>query len=149
EEVMSQSHTGPVQGLKVSSVGSSTPPVARKCTTCEQQDEELQVQRKESSAAMPPPAPDPLVEQVLNSSGQPLERSTMRHMESRFGHDFGDVRVHTDTFAADSAKAINARAYTVGHDIVFGTSAYKPETNEGRRLLAHELAHVVQQGVGG
>jgi hypothetical protein len=70
-------------------------------------------------------------------------------MEERFGEDFGHVRVHTDARAADSAEAVAARAYTVGRDVVFGAGRYAPETGEGQRLLAHELAHVVQQGRGG
>jgi hypothetical protein len=70
-------------------------------------------------------------------------------MEPRFGHDFSGVRLHTDAKAVDSAQAVNALAYTVGRDIVFGTGQYAPETRAGRTLLAHELAHVVQvQGEG-
>jgi hypothetical protein len=69
-------------------------------------------------------------------------------MESRFGHDFGQVRVHTDERAALSAKSIQALAYTAGHDIVFGTGQYAAHTERGKRLLAHELAHVVQQRAG-
>jgi hypothetical protein len=66
-------------------------------------------------------------------------------MEQRFGHDFGDIRVHTDRKAAESARAINALAFTVGRDVVFGEGGYAPHTNEGRRLMAHELTHTVQQ----
>lgn len=66
-------------------------------------------------------------------------------MEPRFGHDFGRVRVHTDSRAASSAQEVNALAYTVGQEVVFGSGQYARRTNEGRRLLAHELAHVVQQ----
>lgn len=68
-------------------------------------------------------------------------------MESRFGRDFCRVRVHTDERAAGSAKAVEALAFTVGHDVVFGSGQYNPGTAEGRRLLAHELTHVVQQSV--
>jgi hypothetical protein len=66
-------------------------------------------------------------------------------MESRFGHDFGHVRVHTDTKAAESARSVTAQAFTGGHNIVFGEGQYSPFTGAGRKLLAHELAHVVQQ----
>jgi len=66
-------------------------------------------------------------------------------MEPRFGHDFSQVQVHTDEKAADSARSVNALAYTVGRDVVFGTGQYAPETTAGKRLLAHELTHVVQQ----
>lgn len=67
-------------------------------------------------------------------------------MESRFGHDFGGVRVHTNGQAASSAEAVSAKAYTLGRDIVFGPGQYRPGTRLGRTLLAHELAHVLQQG---
>ncbi len=83
---------------------------------------------------------------VLDSPGQPLDGSTRAFMEPRFGHDFSRVRVHSDARAAESARSVNALAYTVGNDIAFGTGLYAPETAGGRRLLAHELAHVKQQG---
>lgn len=79
------------------------------------------------------------------SAGDPLEASTRTEMESLFDWDFGEVRVHADESAARSTVAEHARAYTVGRDIVFGPGRYAPHTGEGRRLLAHELAHVVQQ----
>jgi hypothetical protein len=88
------------------------------------------------------------VHQVLASSGQPLDPATRGFMESRFGHDFSRVRVHADQRAAESASAVNALAYTVGRDVVFGASRYAPGTPEGDRLLAHELTHVVQQSGG-
>jgi hypothetical protein len=70
-------------------------------------------------------------------------------MEQRFGHDFSRVRVHWGAAAEQSAQDVNANAYTVGHNIVFGTGRFAPGTHEGRRLIAHELAHVVQQAGGG
>lgn len=85
----------------------------------------------------------------LGHSGRPLEAATRTEMEDRFGHDFADVRVHTDVRAAESAGVINARAFTVGRDLVFGRGEYQPGTRIGRGLLAHELAHVIQQGRGG
>lgn len=87
-----------------------------------------------------------IVHDVLRSSGQPLESTTRSFMEQRFGHDFSRVRVHADSHAADSARAVNAHAYTVGSQIVFAQGQYAPANREGRRLIAHELAHVVQQG---
>lgn len=87
----------------------------------------------------------PIVHDVLNSPGQPLDAGTRAFMEPRFGHDFSQVRVHTDARAAESARSVNALAYTVGRDVVFGTGQYAPGTGEGKRLLAHELTHVVQQ----
>lgn len=77
--------------------------------------------------------------------GQALDAATRAYMEPRFGHDFGQVRVRTDEQAAQSAAAYQARAYTVGGDIVFGAGEYAPDTASGRHLLAHELTHVVQQ----
>src|SRR5258708_7514329 len=78
-------------------------------------------------------------------SGRPLDRATRAFMEPRFGHDFSRVRIHTDERAARSSGEMEARAYTVGRDIVFAAGEYAPGTAEGRRLLAHELAHAVQQ----
>jgi hypothetical protein len=86
-----------------------------------------------------------IVHEVLRSPGQPLDPTTRAFMEPRFGHDFSRVRVHTDARAARSADAVNALAYTVGRDVAFGAGRYTPHTNEGRKLLAHELTHVRQQ----
>ena len=83
--------------------------------------------------------------QAIRGGGQPLAAAERAFFEPRFGHDFSHVRVHTDTKAALMARAVNARAFTVGHDIVFGTGQPTPGTPEGRRSLAHELTHVVQQ----
>jgi hypothetical protein len=85
------------------------------------------------------------IESVVNSGGQPLSDATRAFMEPRFGHSFGDVRVHADSEAARSAALVQARAYTLGSNIVFGAGQFAPETNDGRRLLAHELTHVIQQ----
>jgi hypothetical protein len=145
EAVMSQTSYKPISAPPVAAAGTAVP-VQRKCTACEQEDEDLQVQRKESGAAQAVNAA-PMVERVLSSPGQPLDRTTRSFMESRFGHHFGDVRIHADARAAESARAISALAYTVGPDIVFGSSRYQPQTHAGRRLLAHELSHVVQQRV--
>jgi hypothetical protein len=87
----------------------------------------------------------PLVNEVLRSPGQPLDPHTRSFFEPRFNHDFSRVRVHTDAPAAKSALAVNARAYTVGQDVVFGGQQYQPHNSLSRRLLAHELTHVVQQ----
>ena len=90
----------------------------------------------------------PIVHQVLRSPGQPLDPTTRNSMEARFGRDLSQVRVHTDTRAGESAQAINARAYTAGRDIVFGTGHYAPKTGVGESLLAHELTHALQQQQG-
>jgi len=87
-----------------------------------------------------------IVHDVLRSGGAPLPPPTRSLMESRFANDFSRVRVHADGRAAESARAVQARAYTVGSDIVFAGGAYRPHTSDGQRLLAHELTHVVQQG---
>lgn len=90
------------------------------------------------------PAPGS-VNHVLASTGRPLEPSVRQVMEQRFGHDFSRVRVHVGDAAATSARHVNAKAYTVGHHIVFGAGQFTPEAHEGQRLIAHELTHVVQQ----
>lgn len=86
-----------------------------------------------------------LVHEVLSSPGATLASDAVAFMEPRFGYDFSEVRVHTNSQATQSARMVNALAYTVGRDIVFGPGQYAPHTEEGRKLLAHELAHVVQQ----
>src|SRR2546423_4409952 len=118
------------------------------CPRCQteqpgQTHEHLQVQRVQANDAGEPASPL-VVHEVLRSPGQPLYPATRAFMEPRFGHDFSRVRVHTDSSATESARAVNALAYTVGHNIVFGAGLYAPNTTTGRRLLAHELAHVAQ-----
>lgn len=87
----------------------------------------------------------PVVRRVLDTPGDPLELGTRTDMESRFGSSFRDVRIHTGALAAESARAVYAHAYTVGEHIVFDSGQYQPHTTEGQRLLAHELAHTIQQ----
>jgi hypothetical protein len=113
----------------------------------EEEEEELQMKEAGSTSAAPATAP-PAVQSALSMPGHPLDAGTRAYMEPRFGADFSGVRVHTDGQAAESAQAINARAYTVGRDVVFGAGQYAPQTGAGKRLLAHELAHVVQQQLG-
>jgi Domain of unknown function (DUF4157) len=90
----------------------------------------------------------PVVREALRSPGQPLDAATLAFAEPRFGYDFSRVRVHTGATAQRSAADAGARAYTVGHDIVFGAGQYAPATDHGRKLVAHELTHVVQQQSG-
>lgn len=85
----------------------------------------------------------------LVGGGQLLDKSLRAAMEDRFGYDFSGVRVHTDPLAQQSARNLHAKAYTVQEDIVFGPDRYAPQTSEGRTLIAHELAHVIQQSRGG
>ena len=94
------------------------------------------------------PAAAPLVRNVLNSPGSPVDADTRRLMEPRLGHDFSNVRVHTDSQAAESAQAVRAQAYTAGTHVVFGAGKYEPHSQEGQRILGHELTHVVQQSAG-
>jgi hypothetical protein len=94
-------------------------------------------------------AAPPIVQEVLASHGQPLDPATRVFVESRFDRDFSDVRVHADAKAAKSADAVNALAYTVGHHIAFGAGQYEPGTEYGRKLMAHELTHVMQQAPAG
>jgi hypothetical protein len=86
------------------------------------------------------------VHQAIGAPGRPLEAPLRHDMETRFGHDFSQVRVHSGGTAAQSARDVHARAYTVGNDIVFGAGQFAPSNADGMRLLAHELTHVVQQG---
>jgi len=94
---------------------------------------------------------DPLssISEGLRSPDQQLDQDTRGFMEPRFGHDFSQVRVHTDSAAASSARTLGAQAYTIGRDVFFGAGQYSPATTAGQRLLAHELAHVIQQDSGG
>lgn len=84
----------------------------------------------------------------LKGGGQPLPKLARNFFEPRFGYDFGQVRIHTDAQAATTARAMSARAFTTGRDVVFGSGEYSPGTEDGKRLLAHELTHVMQQGIG-
>jgi hypothetical protein len=90
-------------------------------------------------------AAPPSVDDTVASPGRPLDATLRRDMEQRFGHDFSRVRVHSDAAAGQSAREVNARSYTVGSDIVFDHGEFNPATISGRKLLAHELTHVVQQ----
>jgi len=158
EQVIHMSAAGPHAALSESGPG-----LQRKCScggSCDKcraeasDDEHGQVRRKaaavqtshfasaQANAAMPAP---PIVHSVLRSPGQPLDATTRAFFEPRFGRDLSTVRVHTDGRAADSAAAVGAVAYTVGSDVVFGRARYAPDSTSGKHLLAHELAHVIQQ----
>jgi len=114
------------------------------CAECSSQP--LRVQRQTVSGSPSTAGVPAIVHDVLRTSGQPLDQSTRSFMEPRFGHDFSHVRVHTDRPAAEAARAVGAKAYTVGRDVVFALGQYAPQTREGSRLLAHELTHTMQQG---
>ena len=132
--------------------GASHPPaLQRKCADCMEEEEKEEtpasLSRKQfgnASGIDGAPAP-PVVYEVLNSPGEPLDSTSRGFFEPRFGYDFSNVRVHSDTRAQQSAGAVNAQAYTVGRDIVLGPGAASQPAVGARPLLAHELAHVVQQ----
>lgn len=117
-------------------------PIQRKCANCE--EEEKKLQRKDLNAEQP--IPDALENYIVNlgSEGRPLSNEARSFYEPRFGYDFSDVRIHNDSAANTSAGGIQAKAYTHGTNIVFGSGQYS-ESNEGKSLLAHELTHVIQQ----
>src|SRR6185295_10545670 len=145
--------------------GSAAPSaVQRKCAACEEEEEQLQrsptgqayfeprfgqgsgpPSRPVQRAAAIPAAPTGPAPPGVSGAGAPLDPGVRAYMEPRFGTDFGGVRVHAGGEAANSARTLNARAYTVGRNIVFGASEYRPDSAAGRRLIAHELTHVVQQ----
>lgn len=115
------------------------------CPRC-QMDEHRRLQTKHVDSTESGQTVAPLiVEEALANDGGSLPDGLRADMEQRFGHDFGRVRLHTHARAAESAAAVGARAYTVGPDVVFAAGEYAPDTDAGRRLIAHELAHVVQQ----
>ncbi len=120
--------------------------VQRKCAHCE---EEQKMQRKEMNSSET--TADAGLESYvgsLNSGGQALSPEARSFYEPRFGYDFSNVKIHVDSVAAKSAQSINALAYTSGNNIVFNSGQYAPNTESGKRLLGHELTHVVQQGSG-
>lgn len=116
---------------------------SEECAECAER-QGATLQRSATQRDHPGTAP-PIVHEVLRSPGQLLDVATRAYMESRFGQDFGNVRVHTGAQAAASAQAVDAQAYTVGRDIVFAEDRFAPATLDGKRLLAHELAHTLQQ----
>jgi hypothetical protein len=128
-------------GLQQCSCGASSS-LGGECEECKSQS--LELQRSSSTAESGTAAP-PIVHEVLGSPGQPLDRATRNFMEPRFGRDFSGVRIHTEAEAAESARAVNALAYTVGKDVVFARDQFSPQSQAGRSLLAHELVHTVQQ----
>lgn len=160
-----------VMRMSLTNVPSSAPgQIQRKCAACQTEEQEpasaapVQIRRKcahcEEEEKLRPKASGvssystqslhseapPLVHQVLRSPGQPLAADDLAFFTPRFGFDFSRVRIHNDRTAAESAHSVNALAYAAGSDIAFSSGQYQPGTDTGRRLLAHELAHVVQQG---
>jgi pyrrolidone-carboxylate peptidase len=144
EQVVSATTPRAAWSLSKVSLG---PSVQRQCSCGGQCDdcEEKTLQRDALPGAAGMSTAPASVHNVLRGSGAPLDSGTRSFMESRFGYDFGRVRVHTDTQAAQSARSVEALAYTVGDHVVFGSGQFAPESIRGLRLLAHELAHTLQQ----
>ena len=136
------------------------PVIQRACSSCEDEekmqrqpedDEEESIQGKREGGGSGGGAVSSKQSAEIESiktGGEPLRPANRNFFEQRFGHDFSNVRIHSDDRAAQSAKGINAQAYTTGQHIVFGAGHYSPDTHAGQKLLAHELTHVIQQGSG-
>jgi hypothetical protein len=126
-------------------------PIQRVCSECEEKlngkpEGKLDLRAKELPGHTSEVTPGTQARiDALHGGGHPLPESERAFFEPRFGRDFGQVRLHTDSRAAESARTVNARAFTVGRNVVLGAGEYAPGNTEGRRLLAHELAHVIQQ----
>ena len=156
EQVMRMPETGSAMSSPVSR---AAPGMQRKCSCegscdkCKAEQSEKELGRPQiklarvsgSGQAFASSIAPPIVHEVLRSPGQPLDTATRAYFEPRFGHDFSRVRVHSGAAAEQSARDVNAHAYTAGHNIVFAAGRFAPQTHEGRRLIAHELSHVVQQ----
>ena len=142
--------------LQVKAIPGQMPGIQRMCPEYEggqslqrQPEEEEELQAKEQTGRIPRVVPNVAANiQSLKGGGRPLADSTRSFFEPRIGQDFSQVQIHTDAKATSTAKAVNARAFTLGHDIVFGAGQHQPQTREGKRLLAHELVHVRQQNGG-
>jgi hypothetical protein len=117
--------------------------IQRKCTHCEEEEKIQRITAGSESGEIQTPS---LVNEVLSSGGKPLDQVTRNFFEPRFGYDFSNVKIHTGGKAADSSEMINANAYTFGNNIVFNENRFAPQTDSGKKLLAHELTHIVQQG---
>ena len=135
----------PVGKVKPAINNHSKGTIHRKCDACE--DEEAKIQRKALPSGQDFSSQSPAhVQSAISTGGRPLDHQARSFFEPRLGYDLSSVRIHTDSVAGQSARAVNARAYTLGSNIVFGSGEYKPDTESGKHLLAHELTHTVQQG---
>jgi hypothetical protein len=130
------------------SITGAPPQISRKCAACEEEEKTLRMERVGGTLALGGEAPT-IVHEVLHAPGTRLDASARAFFEPRFRRDFADVRIHDDARAARSAREVGALAYTVGQHVVVDPARYRAETAEGRRLLAHELAHTVQQSAPG
>jgi hypothetical protein len=131
------------------SIASASVQLSRKCAACEEEEKAKKLKTKPAGSAEPAAgAAPPIVDEALRAPGQPLDQATRAFFEPRFRYDLSQVRVHTDEKAAASARAVGALAYTVGPHIAFAANRFAPSSDRGRHLIAHELAHVVQQSQG-
>ncbi|MET0576357.1 MAG: DUF4157 domain-containing protein [Mesorhizobium sp.] len=129
-------------------IGPTGNAVQRKCAQCEEEEEQQTIQRKCAACEAEEKIqrkPAEAAARAVSRGGQPLSEGERAYFEPRFGRDLSAVRIHTGGQAADAATAINARAYTLGSDIAFASGEYAPSSPHGKRLIAHELTHVVQQ----
>lgn len=115
----------------------------------EEEGEVVVIQRRVQAGRTAPASPLPAGIVSLPGRGRPLPEATRHFFAARMGHDFSDVRVHTGAAAAGAAQSLHARAFTMGRDVVFNKGEYAPDTHSGKRLLAHELTHVIQQSAAG
>jgi len=141
DQVMTMRHPAPA-------IAAAPPQLSRKCAKCQEEEHAL-LQAKSSGASPSGDFAPASVHATLATSGRTLDAPARGFLEPRFGRSFEGVRIHDDAQASQSAAAVGARAYTVGRHVVFGSSEYRPSEPAGMRLLAHELAHVAQQGGAG
>lgn len=139
----------PHAGGAVSTEHAQAPTLQRACAGCEEEDERVSAKEVPGATPAASPAFEAALPAVTSSAGQPLDPATRAFVEPRLLHDFSRVRIHTDAKAAASARSLQAQAYTMGNDIVFGEGRYAPNAPEGKHLLIHELVHVVQQNATG
>ncbi len=144
EQVLSMS--APHMQRRPGGCGGGSSPI--QCRQTGQDDAHLNTKPSETNPALPTEVP-PSVRRILRSDGQPLDGASKAFFEPRFGHDFSSVRVHTGQEAATAAADVSSQAFTLGRHIVFGDGEFAPDRAAGRRLLSHELAHVIQQGAAG
>ncbi|MGN6297119.1 MAG: eCIS core domain-containing protein, partial [Ginsengibacter sp.] len=130
--------------------------IQKKCTACEEEEAQRKplasfIQKKQSSANNSVIASDNVSNQIQSTKnrGAAMHETTKSFMESRFGADFSNVKIHTGNYALQLSKELNAQAFTVGNDIYFNEGKYQPESFAGKHLLAHELTHTIQQGASG
>jgi hypothetical protein len=119
-------------------------PIQRKCAHCEEEEKKMQRKAMNNGETVAGASTENYVSS-LNGKGRSLSHEERKFFEPRMGHDFADVRLHSDAQANESARDVNAKAYTHGNNIVFGSDQYQPATENGKKLMAHELTHVVQQ----